>query len=596
MLGNKERLSSDAKTGKVSTHRFRRTAVLIIVLIMITGTLIFIAIKAFTGSWVPLKESRNSTHNKKKIKIVSFTTDTLDTAAKLIVKGNQFRINTKKKLPNEHFKVKIANEFPQDGRYHAEIKKITSYPFIFIQQQPTLQNNFELRVQILNNQNTFASDDPISFDIYAAPTPKYKHQYNIVIITLDTLRSDRLGCYGYTRPTSPNLDAFTKQAVLYKNAFSTSSFTPPSHASLFTAKYVGDHGLLSWNKLPDKEVTLAEKLKGCGFVTAAITNLHLLSRHNLEQGFDLCDEEESRDGREIIKNAIRFIRVPHNSPFLLWLHLFDVHRPYGRHEDWTRRFNENGRNGAGDVERHYNLWKHKNKKGGFNLEDSGLNDEDLQFITDRYDAGIAYTDWLLKKVFDELNTSSRLKDTMIIITSDHGENLLEYQECLFSHDPFLYSVVTRIPLLIRYPGAMGGGQTIDTLVSLIDLAPTVLDVIGLPAPKSFKTGKSLVPLLTDEKNWPPRQLFMECWGHKKLTAIRSENQLVIHDIKRGKTNFFDLVNDPEELQPFRKPQNNTASLLYDSLIEFSHRKNIHKKEPKLDQETIQRLRSLGYLY
>jgi arylsulfatase len=441
-----------------------------------------------------------------------------------------------------------------------------------------------------------ANAGPVLFDVYAVRTPELKHPYNIVVITIDTLRADRLGCYGYKRPTSPNLDAFAKEAVLFKNAFSTSSFTPPAHASLFTSKYVADHGLLTWNKLPDGEVTLAEVLQDCGYMTAASISRTMLSRQNLGQGFDLWKEGDVRDGREVVQDGLQILRSPSNRPLFLWLHLFDVHRPYGREPGWAKRFNAGGRAGVGDNEKDYNLASKEYRKLGNGLEGSGLSEADLQFIADRYDAGVAYADSVLGPLLTELSKSPRLEDTLVVVTSDHGENLLEHRECLFSHDPFLYSVVTRIPLLIRYPKAADGGKTVESLVSLIDIAPTVMDAIGLDVPPSFKTGRSIEPLRMEDEEWRKRKVYMECWGWEKLKAVRSQKHLILTDMKTGKAEYYELTNDPGELQPFPTPQSECDSRIAGLLSEFSKRKNANAEAPKLDSDLEQQLRSLGYVH
>jgi arylsulfatase A-like enzyme len=241
---------------------------------------------------------------------------------------------------------------------------------------------------------------------------------------------------------------------------------------------------------------------------------------------------------------------------------------------------------VGDSHRHYNLRPNE-------AEEQGLSAEDLQFIADRYDAGVTYVDSQLGPLLDELSTPQRLKDTMIVITSDHGENLLEYRECLFSHDPFLYSVVTRVPLLIRYPEAKGGGQRCDKLVSLIDVAPTVTEIIGLPTPGSFD-GKSLLPLLTGN-SWPREEIFMECWGWEKLKAIRSPERLVIHDLNSKRSMFFDLRSDPTEQNSSVEPGDTTARHLQRRLMEFIDAEGGDVEPPQLDAETLKQLRTLGYI-
>jgi hypothetical protein len=520
---------------------------------------------------------------EKEFKVLSFTANVVYGTDHLIVRGDQFRIDHKADRSMKGQKVQVSRSLPRNDRYAVKICNKRGAADVFVIQQPRRENGFELRVRIERKKEMAA--EAVAFDVYAFRTAQFAHPYNVVLITIDTLRADRLGCYGCNRRTSPNLDRFAGQALRFTNAFSTSSFTPPAHASLLTSRYVRDHGLLTWEKLPEEQLTLAEVLSGCGYRTAATICLTLLSRQNMGQGFEV-GSEGIRDGREAISDALAFLRTPADGPFFLWLHVYDVHSPYGRVPNWVSCFSPSTRPGVGDSHRHYNL-----RPG--QAEEQGLSAEDLQFIAERYDAGVAYVDSQLGPLLDELSTPQRLEDTLIVITSDHGENLLEYRECLFSHDPFLYSVVTRVPLLIRYPEARGGGQQCDRLVSLIDVAPTVTDVIGLRAPDSFD-GASLLPLLT-RNSWPRKELFMECWGWEKRKAVRSLERVVIHDLNSKETMFFDLRSDPAEQSPSIAPQDATASWLQRRLLEFMHAGGGDVQPPQMDAETLKQLRTLGYI-
>lgn len=437
-------------------------------------------------------------------------------------------------------------------------------------------------------------DIPKLFSQKNALSPDVGNPCNVIIITVDNLRADRLGCYGYQRSTSPNIDRFARQCMLFKEAFSTSSLTPPAHASLFTSKYVGDHGLVTWNKLKNRETTLAEILGEKGYKTAASVNLHLLLLQNLGQGFDLRREGSFKDGERIIQDALRIVGRESSSPFFLWLHLYEVHRPYGSHPDWISRFTSGEDRDAGDSIKNYNLWSGVEYKHGNSLEESGLGPADLRFMSDRYDAGIGYVDSLLGDLLEALSRPRLLEDTLVVLTSDHGENLLEHRECLFSHDPFLRSVVTQIPLIIRYPGAEGAGRSSDALVSLIDIAPTVIETVGLPTPPSFFQGKSLLPLLEGDSGWERKEIYMECWGWATRRAVRSKKRLVIEDLDSKTVTFYDLEKDPREKNPYFGPRDEGDRELLSRLIDFSQGRDRKRFSKKVDPETRRRLRSLGY--
>ncbi|MDP7349205.1 MAG: sulfatase, partial [Phycisphaeraceae bacterium] len=374
----------------------------------------------------------------------------------------------------------------------------------------------------------------------------------------------------------------------YNNAYSTSSFTPPAHASLFTSRYVGNHGLITWNRLPEDQLTLAEVMSGHGYVSAARVNLQMLSQQGLYQGFKYQREHTSVeeyvvDGRLIVDDALDLLNMDMAGPFIMWLHFYDVHSPYGRQTEWTKRFVETTRPGIGDTIKHYRLTPTETSYG-HNLEESGLTEADLDYIAARYDGGVAYVDFTLKRLFQALNTPQHLSDTMVVVTSDHGENLLERESCRFAHDPFLQSTVTRVPLLIRYPGLPGAGQSSDALVSLIDVAPTVLDVAGLPAPPTF-TGTSLVPLLAGESHWSRQELYMECWGNYERKAVRSDRHLIIHDVKTNMTQLYDLAADPREMHPLTDTQDPDMVELYKKLVRFNQREVSKVAAEGFDPET-----------
>ncbi len=524
----------------------------------------------------PVQSSEHHLH------VLSFTSPAVDGVDVLVLREGQVTIEHKQWRPIDEFEARVVNRIPRDTQYQIVVRKRQGRPNVSVIQQPCESNRYELRVLI---DDPWAGAAPLSFDLYARPIDQPRHPYNVLLITIDTLRADRLGCYGYTRPTSPNLDAFARQCVLFTQMFSTSSFTPPAHASLFTSRYVGDHGVLTWNALSDEHKTLAEVLAGYGYRTGASINLHMLSRQNLGQGFQ-WRREGGRDGRAIVTDGLDFIRRPSDQPFFLWLHLYDVHRPYGRTPNWTERFNQHGRPGVGDREDHYNLTAQE-------VRERGLSEQDLQYIVDRYDAGVAYADAQLAPLLAELSTPQRIGDTLIVITSDHGESLRDHPEQLFTHDPFLYAAVTRVPMLIRHPGQRGGGQTSNALTSLIDVAPTILNVTGIPQPSCFR-GLSLTRLPGAEP-LPRAIVFMECWGHERLSAARTANWLVIRDIPRQSTSFFDLPNDPRELNPLALPQVASPRQLEQRLEAFIHRAGVADEPPTLDEDSLQELRSLGYI-
>jgi arylsulfatase A-like enzyme len=482
-------------------------------------------------------------------------------------------------------RVTLHRPFPTDGGYRAEIRNVRGRARIHVATQPLATNSFGLQVAI--NDLPFAGAAPLAFDVVAVELKQLDKPKNVVLISIDTLRPDRLSCYGYARKTSPALDRFAEQGVRFTEAFSTSSFTPPAHASMLTGQYVQQHGLLYWNRLPEQAETLAEVLGEYGYYTGAITAINMLSQQSLDQGFEWqVEDSQPWDARRVVNKALDGVRRHGDRPFFLFLHMYDVHRPFCIHRNWYNLYDPSGDYAVGETDDHYSFPKAL-------ASEKGLSEADLKFITDRYDAGINYVDAHLAPLLEELSTPDRLEDTLVVITSDHGEALLERDELLFEHDVFLHGEVTRVPMIVRYPGARGAGGTTDELVSLIDIAPTVLDVLGIPGQPQYQ-GQSLVPLL-DQKPWERTELFMESWGNAWLKAARTSEWLVLDNLRLGTRKFYDLKTDPSEARGAAEAPGTAASALAEKLDTFSA--NAPDKDVsfgELSDETIEQLESIGY--
>ncbi len=514
------------------------------------------------------------------VPVLTFRAKAVDGVDVLVLRDATAWVEHRQWAPIERVRLRVHRPFPRDGRHRLRVRRVRGRALVRVLEQPRASNGFVARIRIDDRPIGAA---PLSFELVAEPDPSPPHPYNIVLVTIDSLRPDRLGCYGYGRPTSPNLDAFARESLRFERAFSTSSFTPPAHASLLTSRYVGDHGLLTWNALADEQLTLAEVLEARGYRTGASVAIPMLSEQGLGQGF-AWRREGFRDGREVVDDALEFLRSGDEVPFLLWLHLYDVHRPYARVPGWEALFGSHGRPEVGAAERFYNLRP-------ADVARLGLDGSDLRYVEDRYDAGIAYEDAQLGPLLAELRTPARRADTLVIITADHGESLRDHASRLFTHDPFLYSAVTRVPLLIRYPGGRGAGKVSGQVVSLIDVAPTVLALLGLDAPGSFE-GRSLLGLEAG-RALDRDGVFHECWGWEELKALRTRDRLVLRDLADDSTVFFDLRSDPGERHPLRQPPDGRARALAARLEAFVRRAP-ERGAPELPAALRERLEALGY--
>jgi arylsulfatase A-like enzyme len=294
--------------------------------------------------------------------------------------------------------------------------------------------------------------------------------FNVLLITLDTTRADRLGCYGHSKAKTPVLDRLARQGVLFERAYAPVPLTLPSHATMLTGLYPPEHGLHTNGQaaLPESLPTLATRMQAAGYETGAFVAAFVLDhKFGLNRGFETYDDDLSqsdprlhghhqyRDGSLVIDAVLSWLSPRSNKPFLCWVHLFDPHYPYLAHED---RFGD-------------------------------------QFAENPYDAEIAYVDAELGRLISALERSGALARTIIVVVGDHGESLGEHGE--LSHGMTVYDATLRVPLLVVSPGESRPGHRVTEPVSQVDLTPTLLDQLGLePLPQA--SGRSLRAALRGE--------------------------------------------------------------------------------------------------
>jgi arylsulfatase len=366
-----------------------------------------------------------------------------------------------------------------------------------------------------------------------------KPRPNVILITVDTLRADHLGCYGYERDTSPNLDAFAKESARFERAYSMAPFTAPSHASLFTGLHTPSHGVYYWgHKVDAGASTLAERFAGAGWRTGAFYNHPSIESCDLQRGFQHAEARYYEPAEDSIDALLGWVEREPGKPFASWLHLWDVHRPYGW-RDWNelpaevkskvqrreltfayeeQRYGAPTELAVGRGEQFYNVPEPRQRKPiGFAGKQRVLDERDWQFVADRYDGGVRYADQALGRLFAELKRRGLWDNTVIVITSDHGEALLEREPCWFTHDPFLYEETLHVPLFVRVPGGAGSGRAVPDLARGIDVLPTLLELADLPG--AGLQGRSLLPLLRGE-SLPPALLWAQTQTHSAKESAR----------------------------------------------------------------------------
>ncbi len=319
-----------------------------------------------------------------------------------------------------------------------------------------------------------------------------KSQYtNILLISLDTLRADHLGCYGDPRTISPTIDNLARRGVLFKSAIAQSPWTLPSHMSILTGLYPAVHGVGSSNwELSKDSVTLAELLKSNGYHTAAFVDGGYLGRkYGYGQGFDLYDDQGGHIAI-INKKAMKFIKNHFQDKFFLFMHVYDIHGPYDPPKPYQRMYY------TGNERDPHNHSLDFAKEIDYHSYQKFGDITDIDFIKAAYAGEVTYVDHQLAALFALLEKLGIFDNTLVIVLSDHGESLFEHHVYI-GHGIFLYDNEMKIPLIFKLPGSRYERTTIDAQVESIDILPTILDVLDLSEGEAGQ-GRSLTRLMTKE--------------------------------------------------------------------------------------------------
>jgi arylsulfatase A-like enzyme len=363
---------------------------------------------------------------------------------------------------------------------------------------------------------------------------------NVLLITLDTTRADHMSCYGYSRPTTPNLDRLAERSVVYTRAISTSSWTLPAHASLFTGRFPTSHGArydaegpLRLNSVVDgpsssyrarglvpEEITLASLLSDAGYSTAAVVGGPWMKRvFGLDKGFDFYDDQgitvDGRRAEQVTAVALEWLQSAGPGPFFLFLNYFDPHGPYDPPAPYGQAFLPQASSGP-EAEREAEIA--------------------------RYDGEILYMDHCIGELLDGLARLGHDDDTLIVVASDHGEALWDHN--LFGHGRTLFQEEIHIPLLVHDPRGDAAPGRSDAPTQLTDVMPMVLDRLGLELPAGVQGGL------------PPRTghpVIAEVYPLEVESAFGDWQALVDYHSgykylwnSRGYSQLFDLRNDPRE--------------------------------------------------
>ena len=424
---------------------------------------------------------------------------------------------------------------------------------------------------------------------------------DVLVIVMDTVRADHLSCYGYARPTSPNLDALAARADRYTEARSTAPWTLPSHASLFTGKFPHEHGVdgreaggQRAHELPDEEVTLAEALARLGYRTGAFAanRAHVNPRSGLDQGFETFENPRVR-APELSRQALAWLdeggAANGGKPVFLFLNYMDAHRKYNVEPLAPERAAELPTPPPGDVGRLLDRLA-KSVLGSDMPPDPELQ----RLAVDAYDLGIANLDEGLRILFEGLERRGRLGRALVVITSDHGEFFGEHDQV--EHGQDVYETVLRVPLIVKRPG-VGEGRVIETPISLADVPALVFRLLpaGLAGGVPFPAASRERGLLAELRKTSRRNLTANINLHprRERLVVYEGSWKLIHS-SDGDHELYDLAADPAEAENLYEERRDLAETLERSLRERTANR-VADGGPPLEPLTEEELRELGEL-
>jgi choline-sulfatase len=402
---------------------------------------------------------------------------------------------------------------------------------------------------------------------------------SIILITVDTVRADRMGFLGSTRGLTPQLDALAHHGVVFDHSYAQAPLTPVSHATLLTGTYPRFHGVRDFgSRLPDSPPYLSAILRARGYRTGAFVSSIILDPQNgfapgFERGFDTYDAgfhrkkggearlgSMQRRGEETVAHALAWLQKNRQGPVFVWVHLWDAHDPYDPPSPFKDRFPDNP-----------------------------------------YDACVAYVDATVGKLLAGLRNADIYDSALVAVMSDHGESLGEHGEN--THGVFLYDSTIRVPLLIKFPQTKFAGRRISSRVSLVDVAPTLLDASQAPVPAEMQ-GQSLLSLIgshigskpaADRPSLAESEYSHRGFGWSSLEALRAGNFLFV---KAPQRELYNQVEDAAEEHNIYESNKLAAVKLAGQLDTFLKRATANAPQTShapLDPQSVEKLKALGYV-
>ena len=440
--------------------------------------------------------------------------------------------------------------------------------------------------------------------IHRVPVAAGQPPKGIILISLDTLRADHLGTYGYHRDTSPYIDAFAKESIVLENAVVQSPWTLPSHLSIMTSLYPSFHGVDEFSfRLADEHVTLAELLKEYGYQTAAFTDgVWMRALTGINQGFDRYDDQGVHIAK-ILPKVEKWLDANRSKPFFLFIHCYDIHVPYNPPPPYNTMFHDFTYTG--------HLAPNGKTFTAINEKKLRVTDEDVRHFIALYDGGIRYTDAKIGEFLTYLRNCGLYDQSLIVITSDHGEEFMEHDNV--GHQQLYYRSNLHVPLIMRIPNYSQKAMRIDELIRSVDLLPTILDIAELP-PHPSAQGRSFYPAIKRRNNFLKRFFYRISSPFTKdantsftelknkdskrhyWTGITEDGYKMISSVDADAVQLFDLEADPFETTNIAGNNTDIADRLSVQWQELYNAKPTHQPSAiDIDEQTRKQLEALGYV-
>ncbi len=492
------------------------------------------------------------------------------------------------------FTVKAGDLIPNEVLFERDINVARRNQWIEHSVDMSSQSGREVTLVFQTSFPSATTDDLLPVvGVFGEPIVHDRAHYGkakgVVVISIDTLRRDHLSLYGYPRRTSPGLEILAEDAVVFDDAVSTSSWTLPAHASLFTSQYPSVHGAVRMDSgLAPSWPSLPRMFQDAGYFTQAlVTHTYLSREYGFAEGFDRHRYLREARAEAVTDRALEFLTATGDRDFFLFLHYYDAHWHYDPPAPYDTMFDASYQGEASGV-----WWDFKE------LTAETIDPKDRAHILALYDGEIRYTDKHIERLLREMKRLDLYDPAMIVVTSDHGEEFLEHGA--WEHQKTLFEEQLRIPLVVKYPNNEGRGLRVAEQVSLIDVAPTIAEVMGLPIPGVF-AGRDL-----REHDGSKREL----WAETEHTVDGSVKRALRRGAGEAKAIFsnhedrldveiYRLGVDPGELtSDAREDERRAFERRLEAFLESARKARTQADEtPRvvLDPEELERLEALGYI-